>query len=177
MKHLAALALALVFLAAPATAQTDCRGATTGFVNGVRCFALDGRFHAGGPGKGVEAGSIIADGTADNTTFLRGDNEWAVPAPPSDGVLATATWSTANQTLTLTLADGTDIPVALSGLETVAEVQAAITAALANRLVRSDIIAGTNITLTNGTGNQVTIAASGTETFTGLTDTPSSIVR
>ena len=91
-------------------------------------------------------------------------------------MLATAVWNTATQTLTLTLDDGTNIPVALSGLETQAEVATAIAAALANRLVRSDIIAGTNISLTNGTGNQVTIAASGTETFTGLTDTPSSIV-
>ena len=159
---LATLALlAGLALGAPETvAQTSpCQASTTGAVGGIPCQGLPGRFYAPGAGTGIESEAILATGTADDTTFLRGDGTWEVPVVAADGVLATAVWSTANQTLTLTLADGTTIPVALSGLETQAEVSAAIAAAIANRLTRSDIIAGNNITLTPGTGNQVTIAA------------------
>ena len=71
----------------------------------------------------------------------------------ADGVLASAVWSTANQTLTLTLADGTTIQVALSGLETQAEV-----AARDHRGTREPAHprrhhrGQTNITISNGIG-------------------------
>ena len=159
-------------------AQTSpCQSATGGVVNGIPCQRLPGRFYAPGAGTGVETEALLGFNVTDVSSasgtltidFI--DSSGAADsldfAGAEDGVLASATWSTANQTLTMTLADGTTIPVALSGLETVAEVQTAIAAAIANRLTRSDIVAGTNITLTPGTGNQVTIAASGTETGTG----------
>ena len=155
-----------------ALAQTSaCQTSTTGVVGGVNCLRLNGRFFSAGPGSGVEGEALLgfrvtdvseASGTL-TVDFI--DSSGATDSldytGAEDGVLASATWSTANQTLTLTLADGTTIPVALSGLETQAEVTAAINAAIANRLVRSDIIAGNNITISNGAGNSLEISSSG----------------
>ena len=165
--------LAGLAVSGPETAaQTSpCQSATGGVVNGIPCQRLPGRFYAPGAGTGVETEALLgfnvtdvssasgtltidfidSSGAADSLDFVGAE----------DGVLASATWSTATQTLTMTLADGTTIPVALSGLETVAEVQTAIAAAIANRLTRSDIVAGNNITITPGTGNSLEIAASG----------------
>ena len=160
------VAIALASALSIANAQdTLCRNAAAGQVDGVPCFPLDGRFYRAGPNDGIELdaikGTVVADvtGTANTLTIHFADGATEDVTVVEDGVLANAAWSTANQTLTLTLDDGTAINVALSGLETAAEVDAAITAAIADRLTRSDLIAGTNITLTPGTGNHVTIDA------------------
>ena len=160
LKLLAVLALAAGLWSAPANAQqlSPCQ-ASSGSVNGVSCLRMNGRFFTTGPGKGVETEALLGlqrhrrFAASDTLTIdYRDDSAGTAQsldfASGADG-LASATWSTANQTLTLTLVDGTNIPVALSGLETQAEVAAAITAAIANRLTRADIIAGNNITISN----------------------------
>ena len=131
---------------------------------------MNGRFFTTGPGKGVETEALlgfhVTDVSSASDTLTIDYIDSAGTAQSLDFAsgaagLASATWSTANQTLTLTLVDGTNIPVALSGLETQAEVATAITAAIANRLTRADIIAGNNITISNGFGNSLEISASG----------------
>ena len=120
-----------------ALAQTSpCQASTTGAVGGIPCQRLPGRFFAPGAGTGVETEALlgfnVTDVSAASGTLSidyndsAGDPQTLDFAGAEDGVLASATWSTANQTLTLTLADGTTMPVALSGLETQAEVTAAI---------------------------------------------------
>ena len=126
--------------------------------NSIPCYPLDGRFYGPGANKGVETDALLgfrvtdvseASGTLTvdfiDSAGTAGSLDYT---GAGDGVLASGSFSTANQTLTLTLADGTNIPLSLSGFETAAEVTAAINAALASR----------------------------TETFVGLTDTPSSII-
>ena len=73
--------------------------------------------------------------------------------------LSSGAYSATTQLLTLTLSDASTVDVSLAAVTTAAELQTAITSAIADRLTRSDLIEGANITLTPGTGNQVTIEA------------------
>ena len=153
----ALLASVILLWALPASAQNECQTDADGIVNGVRCLRMNGRFYGTGPGKGVEAGSILDDpaftavtltesGTDHVLEFTRRSDEDPITltlADTTDGVLTSAAWSTANQTLTLTLSTGGTVPVALSGLETAAEVSMPRSpTAIADRLTRSDLIAG-----------------------------------
>ena len=92
----------------------------------------------------------------------------------SDGVVASGTFSAANQELTLTLTTGSPVVIDLDGLTTTAEVTAAIATALGDystttemdtaiadgALQPADITGGTNVTVT-ATTDGVTIDASG----------------
>ena len=154
-------------------------------------------------GNSVTIVQQLADGTEQTTIYTPTGGGGG---GSSDGVLVSASFDDTTEILTLNLSTGTMITVSLMALQTSADVDDAITTALASAgfqtetevdariatyaratpsgtiadaqipaaiardtelpdtsalLERSDVVAGTNITLTNGAGNTFTIAAAG----------------
>lgn len=145
-------------------------GAVTSFTNAFGTF-VTGTTNTSATGA-VNIGSLdlSATGTTDSTTFLRGDNTWAVP--PNDNDNTTYTLGTASQTtfgqIDLTPSTGSADAVTLTGAGTVSvasDASGAITitgsggggAASFTTLTPADIIDwdyatdGPNIVLTTGT--------------------------
>ena len=161
-----------------ALAQTSaCQTSTTGVVGGVNCLRLNGRFFSAGPGSGVEAEAIVGvvpedhlgTGTADDTTFLRGDGEWETPAYTGNSFVTGVDLSRAGRNLSINITGN-------SGFTALTD-----TVALPDEThVDSGTISGNppvlDLHLSDGTDVTITGLPEGTTEWTGLTDTPSSIV-
>ena len=128
----------------------DTVGVST-FTNTMGTF-ITGTNNAAATGA-VSMGTIdlSASGTKDNTTFLRGDNTWAVPAYYSS-------WSIAGDSgVTQTIIDGEEVDFAGgTGINTVVTTAGSNSILTINNTGVTSIIAGTNITVNQATG-QVTI--------------------
>ena len=128
----------------------DTVGVST-FTNTMGTF-ITGTNNAAATGA-VSMGTIdlSASGTKDNTTFLRGDNTWAVPAYYSS-------WSIAGDSgVTQTIIDGEEVDFAGgTGINTVVTTAGSNSILTINNAGVTGIIAGTNITVNQATG-QVTI--------------------
>ena len=128
----------------------DTVGVST-FTNTMGTF-ITGTNNAAATGA-VSMGTIdlSATGTKDNTTFLRGDNTWAVPAYYSS-------WSIAGDSgVTQTIIDGEEVDFAGgTGINTVVTTAGSNSILTINNTGVTSIIAGTNITVNQATG-QVTI--------------------
>ena len=136
----------------------DTVGVST-FTNTMGTF-ITGTNNAAATGA-VSMGTIdlSASGTKDNTTFLRGDNTWAVPAYYSS-------WSIAGDSgVTQTIIDGEEVDFAGgTGINTVVTTAGSNSILTINNTGVTSIIAGTNITVNQATG-QVTITS--TDEFVG----------
>ena len=168
---LATLALLAGLAAGPsAFAQTSpCQGSSTGTVNGIPCQRLPGLFYAPAPGTGVEAEAIVATGTADDTTFLRGDGAWETPSEDGNSFATDVDLSLTGQNLSIDITGNTGFTGLTDTVQFPEETH-----------VDSGTISGTppvlNLHLTDGTNVPITGLPEGTTEWTGLTDTPSSIV-
>ena len=91
-----------------AFAQTSpCQGSSTGTVNGIPCQRLPGLFYAPAPGTGVEAEAIVATGTGDDTTFLRGDGAWETPSEDGNSFATDVDLSLTGQNLSISITGNT----------------------------------------------------------------------
>ena len=168
---LATLAILAGLAAGPsAFAQTSpCQGSTTGTVNGIPCQRLPGLFYAPAPGTGVEAEAIVATGTGDDTTFLRGDGAWETPGEDGNSFATDVDLSLTGQNLSIDITGNSGFTGLTDTVQFPEETH-----------VDSGTISGTppvlNLHLTDGTNVPITGLPEGTTEWTGLTDTPSSIV-
>ena len=129
----------------------DTTGVST-FTNTMGTF-ITGTNNAAATGA-VSMGTLdlSATGTKDNTTFLRGDNTWAVPAYYSS-------WSIAGDSgVTQTIIDGEEVDFAGgTGINTVVTTAGSNSILTINNTGVTSIIAGTNITISQPGTGQVTI--------------------
>ena len=152
---------------------------------------------SGTTAKPIITADLSATGTADSSTFLRGDNTWATVAQEND-FLTGLSFNTTDGILTATVQNQSDVTVGLDGRYALPSDIIAydldsiqVGADVAITLVGTDatvdtvtLVAGTNITLTDNGSKNITIDAAnpdqtvtltGEVTGTGTTSIPTTV--
>ena len=147
-------------------------------------YPLSGLFYADGPGAGVDVEGTtngtpglvgvvppanLGTGTADDTTFLRGDGEWETPGYTGNSFTTGVDLDVSGRNLSINITGNAGFTNRTDSVVLPADTH-----------VDNGTISGTppvlDLHLSDGTDVTITGLPEGTTEWTGLTDTPSSIV-